>query len=142
VPTLTEPSWSHSIRFIDNIDDKLKLVKENHKDNILVKYSSLVCDIAPHIKGKKVFLYRDYQDHINKLHPLDKEQESLFWCFRFANLIKSKDVLFIECNYFLNNQQQVAKEVCNWFDIEYIPIEIDFHVKGAGFNHRDQPIKI
>jgi len=142
IPTLTEPSWSHDIRFVESIEDKLKLVEANHKQNILVKYSSLVCDIAPHIEGKKVFLYRDYQDHINKLQPIDKEQESLFWCFRFANLIKAKDVLFIESNYFLNNQQQVVKEVCDWFDIEYIPIEINFHVKQTGYNHKNEPIKI
>jgi len=142
IPTLTEPSWSHDIRFVDNLEDKIKLVEANHKENTLVKYSSLVCDVAPHITGKKVFLYRDYQDHINKLQPTDKEQEGLFWCFRFVNLIQVKDVLFIECNYFLNNQQQVAKEVCNHFGIKYISVEIDFHVKQAGYNHRDNPIEI
>lgn len=140
--TLTEPSWSHKIRFMDSIEDKVKLVEANHTKNTLVKYSSLVCDVAPHISGKKVFLYREYQDHISKLQSVDKKQEGLFWCFRFANLIKAKDVLFIEYNYFLNNQQQVAKEVCDWFGIEYIPVKIDFHVKQAGYNHQDKPIKL
>jgi len=142
VPTLTEPSWSHNIKFVDSIEDKVKLVEANHKENTLVKYSSLVCDVAPYIAGKKVFLYREYQDHINKLQPVDKEQEGLFWCFRFANLIKAKDVLFVGSNYFLENQQKVAKEVCDWFDIEYVPIKINFHVKQAGYNNRDEPIKL
>jgi hypothetical protein len=142
VPTLTEPRWSHDIKFVDSIEDKVKLVEANHKENTMVKYSSLVCDIAPHIMGKKVFLYRNFQDHINKLLPTDQEHEAMFWCFRFINLIKTKDVLFIECNYFLNNQQQVAKEVCDWFGIDYVPVEIDFHVKQAGYNHRDNPIEI
>lgn len=145
VPTLTEPSWSHDIRFVDSLEDKVKLVEANHKQNILVKYPSLVCDIAPHITGKKVFLYKNFEDHLCKMRAVHQgldEEHAMFWCFRFANLIKAKDVLFIECNYFLNNQQQVAKEVCNWFGIDYVPVEIDFHVKDAGYNHRDEPIEI
>jgi hypothetical protein len=145
VATLTEPKWSHDIRFVEGLEDKVKLVKNNHKENTLVKYPSLVCEIAPFIDGKKVFLYKNFEDHLCKMravHGKSDKDHAMFWCFRFANLIKAKDVLFIECNYFLNNQQQVAKEVCNWFGIDYVPVEINFHVKQAGYNHRDEPIKI
>lgn len=145
IPTITEPKWSHDIQFVDNIKDKLKLIEANHKKNMLVKYSSLVCDIAPYVKGKKVFLYKNFEDHLSKMRSvhggLDKTH-GMFWCKRFAHLIMADDVLFLESNYFLNNQQQATKEVCDWFGIDYVPIEINFHVKQAGYNHRDEPIKI
>lgn len=145
IPTLTEPKWSHEIKVIDNIKNKLKLVKNNHKQNILVKYPSFVCEIAPFVDGKKVFLYKNFEDHLCKMravHEGNDKDHAMFWCFRFANLIKSKDVLFLESNYFLSNQQEAAKKVCDWFGIDYVPVEIDFHVKQAGYNHKDEPIEI
>ena len=141
-PTLTEPDWSHEIRFVENMQDKLNLVNNNYQNNTIVKYSSLVCEIAPNISGKKVFLYRNFQDHLNKLNPLNPKEEALFWCKRFAHLSMADNVLFLETNYFLNNQQKAAQEVCNYFEIEYKPVYINFHVKEAGYNHRNEPIII
>lgn len=142
VPTVTEPKWSHEIRMTDSLETKVALHSSNHTDGLLVKYSSLVCEIAPHVKGKKVFLYRNFQDHIEKLNPVDTQAEAMLWCFRFSNLAKANDVMYIESHYFLNNQQEVAKAVCEWFGVTYTPVEIDYHVKQAGLNHRDTPIQL
>ena len=50
--------------------------------------------------------------------------------------------MYIESHYFINNQQEVAKEICDWFEVTYVPVEIDFHVKQAGYNHNNIPIKL
>jgi hypothetical protein len=146
IPTLTEPSWSHKIKFIDNIEDKLKLIQENHKEHQLVKYASFECNIALYLEGKKVFLYKDFKSHVNKMIEKNIYQEnntlqSLEWVENFSNLIKSNNVFFLESDTFLNNQKQSCEDICNFFEIEYKPIEIDFHVKQLGFNGCDLPIR-
>lgn len=151
IDTVTEPKWSHKIRFTEDLEAKLKLVKDNHKDNLLVKYSSLCTEVAPHIEGKKVFLYRNFESHLKKLDTENTKggqfenmlYEANFWNFRFSNLINAKNVMFIDSDYFLSNQHKVAEQVCGWFEIEYKPLpDIDFHVKHAGYNHNNSPIKI
>ena len=143
VSTVTEPLWSHEIRRTENFSEKLKLVENNHKEDLLVKYPSLCTEVAPFVEGKKIFLYRNFKSHMNKLAPDDWLYEANFWNQRFNNLINSKDVLFIDSDYFLKNQQSTCEEICSWFSIVYKPLpDIDFHVKEAGYNHNDNPIKL
>ena len=140
VPTVTEPWWSHEIRKETNIDKKIDLHKYNHVYGMLVKYPSLTCDIAPYVNGKKVFLYRNFKDHIKKLNSNNIQYESILWSSRFLSMSNSKDVLFIESNELFDNKNEVCNRVCNHFNIEYKPIDIEFHVKQHGFNMRDYPI--
>ena len=140
LPTLTEPKWSHDIIEKDTIEDKLKLVKDNHKDGMLVKYSSLCCDIAPHIEGKKVFIFRNILDHLIKVEG-DKEEGHLY-LKRLGNILECTNTMWIPYNNFIEQKQKTVERVCNFFEIEYKPVEIGFHVKNQGFNHRDEPIEI
>lgn len=141
VDTITEPKWSHEIRFTNNMAKKIQLIKENHKDNLLVKYSSLCTEVAPNIDGKKVFLFRNILDHLNKLQG--NTQEAKFWLYRWNNLLESSDVLFMSFEQFMEDKHKACEDVCNHFNIEYKPVqEIDFHVKHVGYNHNDNPIKI
>jgi len=144
VTSYSEPDWLHEICDIQDMSKKIEMIKQFHKPNTLIKYSSMHCDVAPHLDCKKVFLYRNFDDHLKKLnpHPQTKHYEATFWNERFTHMLKSQDVLFIESNYFLNNQQEIAKKVCNHFNIEYVPIEINFHVKDAGYLHTNTPIDI
>jgi len=149
IPTLTEPKWSHEIREIDDLFDKVNLAGKKHADNMLVKYSSLTCDIMPHIEGKKVFLYNNFEDHLKKLQStygpdtFNIRHEALEWAKRFTWACIANDTLYIQSNYFLNNKHDACRLICNHFNIEYIPTkEIDFHVKDAGYNHQDNPIEV
>lgn len=136
VPTLTEPKWSHQILDQVSILNKIKLL-ENHKDGYLVKYPSMTYDVYPFLEGKKVFLYREVFDHMKKLGD-----DSYEYGNRISSILQTNNVLYIETNYFLNNQTKVCQEICDFFGFEYIPVEIDFHVKDAGFNHRNEPIEL
>jgi len=141
IDTVTEPKWSHDIRHTDDLETKLKLVQENHKENLLVKYSSLCTEVAPHILGKKVFLFRDIIDHLQKIKG--SKDEAKFWLYRWNNLLESSDVFFLQANQFFTDKHKACEDVCNHFNIEYKPVqEIDFHVKQAGYNHNETPIRL
>lgn len=141
VDTITEPKWSHDIRELPDMNDKIKVVNQNHKDNLLVKYSSLCTDIAPNLEGKKVFLFRNILDHLIKLQK--GKEEAKFWLHRWHNLLDSSDVLFISFEHFMNDKHKACEQICNHFEIKYNQVKnIDFHVKQAGYNHNDTPIKI
>ena len=141
IDTVTEPRWSHDIRQLPDMNDKMKVVNENHKDNLLVKYSSLCTDIAPNIEGKKIFLFRNILDHLIKLQK--GKEEAKFWLHRWNNLLNSSDVLFMSFEHFMNDKHKACEQICNHFGIEYKPTkEIDFHVKDKGYNHNNEPIRL
>jgi hypothetical protein len=148
IPTLTEPSWSHKAREIGDLWEKVDFVKNNHPKNTLVKYSSLMCDVIPHIEGKKVFLYNNFEDHLRKLSTvisakdLNMHYEGMEWAKRFTWATIANDVMYVQSKFLLEDTHDACQEICNHFEIEYKPVEIDFHVKKAGYNHRDEPIKI
>lgn len=170
LPTLTEPDWSHELKN-DLIDNIKKTINIRVPEEVIVKYSSHFPYLASFITGKKVFLYRKLNHHLQKfnvsekidknlnyafqtqckaLHKelrfciengilnLENSQEALviFWINRLLWMKDNKDILFIEANNFFKNQEQVCKEICDWFDIDYKPININFHVKKEGLNHQ------
>jgi hypothetical protein len=138
INTLAEPSWScMSIHEID--------FNKNHLDGQLVKYPSMAYQLIPNIDSKIVFLYRNFDDHLNKLESvreINRQEEAFLWSLRFSYATQAKNIIFIESNYFLNNQKETCQLICDYFGIEYKPIEINFHVKDAGFNGKDNLIKI
>lgn len=146
IPTLTEPDWVHKAINISNIEEKIKFVNDHHKEKTLVKYTSLICDIMPDVIGKKIFLYRNFEDHLRKLSEKQNfniQKEAIFWTQRFFHATMSSDVLFMQSDYFLKNTEDAVKLACNHFGVKYKPTKnIDFNVKEAGFNHRNNPIKI
>jgi len=146
IPTLTEPDWVHKGIDITNIEEKAKFINNHHKENVLVKYSSLICDVMPDISGKKVFLYRNFEDHLRKLAEkpnFNMQKEAIFWTQRFLHATISQDVLYLQTEYFLNNKKEALNLVCDYFGIKYKPTkDIDFHVKEAGFNHSNKSIKL
>jgi len=148
IPTLTEPSWSHKAREISDLWEKVDYVKSNHPDNVLVKYSSLICDVIPHTEGKKVFLYNNFEDHLRKLQSVtpsdvfNMHYEGVEWAKRFTWATISNNVLYVQSKFFLENPHEACQTVCNHFEIDYKPVEIGFHVKKAGYNHSDVPVEI
>jgi hypothetical protein len=149
ISTITEPDWSHKAMAIEDLWEKVDFVKDNHPKDTLVKYSSLICDVMPHLEGRKVFLYSNFEKHIKHLakYYIDNaairaQKEALLWTKRFTWAVISNDTLYIDSEYFLNNQEEVCKVICEHFEIEYKPVEVLFNVKEAGYNHHNTPIKI
>ena len=151
IPTLTEPDWSHEAININDLWEKVDFVKQHHLEGTLVKYSSLICDVAPHIQGKKVFLYRNFEDHLKKLTDVNINNkdfniayEGMFWAKRFLWATIANDVLYLQTDYFLKNKHEASKIVCDYFGIDYIPVDLpeDFNAKEKGFNHNNEPIKL
>jgi hypothetical protein len=152
LPTLAEPDWSHEVY---NQENPLEYIKQHQKDNEIIKYSSVCCYLMPLIKGKKVFLYRKLHDQIQKkkddgsvafhlsvmekrFHPKTKLIEhdyspkllqAILWADRVFWAIDSKDTMFVEANDLFKNPQFTAKQICKFFDIKYIPVDINFDVK-------------
>jgi hypothetical protein len=138
IATLAEPSWA--CQQIDKID-----VNKNHVDKHLVKYPSMTYQLIPNLNSKIVFLYRNFEDHLNKLESvreINRQEEAFLWALRFSYATQAKDIIFIESNYFLNNQIETCQLICNYFGVEYKPFEIDFHVKDAGYLGKDTVINI
>ena len=138
INTLAEPSWA--CLPIDQVD-----FNKNHIDGQLVKYPSMAYKLIPNIDSKIVFLYRNFDDHLNKLESvreINRQEEAFLWSLRFSYATQAKDIIFIESNYFLNNQKETCQLICDYFGIEYKPIEINFHVKDAGYLGKDTVINI
>ena len=138
ITTLAEPSWS--CQSIDQIN-----FNNNHLDEHLVKYPSKAYQLIPNIDSKIVFLYRNFDNHLKKLESIreiNRQEEAFLWSLRFSYATQANDILFIESNYFLNNQNETCELICDYFGIEYIPIEINFHVKDKGYLGKDTVINI
>ena len=64
------------------------------------------------------------------------------WINRLLWIFETEDIALIDADEFLNNQQGVAKQVCDYFGVDYIPVEIYGDVKKLGFNHNNLPINV
>jgi hypothetical protein len=176
IPTITEPSWSHRIHKQPGKINTINFLSSNLVDNTLVKYSSMYCYVAPLVDGKKIYLYRTLQSHLEKMlsnssyliHNSESTTEvlkgnlhkdlgwdyisikdseyikahALLWIDRYLHINDSKDLLLISSSDFLNDKQKTAKQVCNFFEIEYIPVDGQFDAKLSGLNHNDTPITL
>jgi hypothetical protein len=165
IETSNEPAWSHTIHRQAN---PIKFINQNTKENEIIKFPSVYCYLMPKIQGKKIFLYRSLISHINKLKnspdlnfhlsiigntahekslkffvkPTEIFIQSLLWMDRCFWTMESQDVLLINAKDLFADNQKVAKQVCDFFDIEYISVEVNYDVKIANLNHTDDPIQI
>lgn len=165
---LTEPDWSHKIHEHNSIDR----IYEQLKDGELIKYSSVYCYLAPYIEDKKVFLYRklaahlekmctkteyliDNLEHANKVMGHNRHSRinyfneydhimnhAVLWTERYFWMKESKKTVWIETNYFLHNKQECCQSICDFFDLSYKPVDVNFHVKKFGLNHNNEPLKV
>jgi hypothetical protein len=165
IKTSNEPTWSHTIHRQVN---PIEYINKNTKQNEIIKFPSVYCYLMPKIQGKKVFLYRSLISHINKLkdspdlnfhlsiigntanektlgffgEATETFIQSLLWIDRCFWTMESEDVLLINAKDLFADNQKVAKQVCDFFNIEYIPVEVNYDVKIANLNHTDEPIQI
>jgi hypothetical protein len=147
IPTITEPDWTHKAIDISDLNEKINFINDHHEEGILVKYTSLICDVMPDVSGKKIFLYRNFEEHLRKLAQKPNfiiQKEAIFWSQRFLWATISYDTLYVQTDYFLKNREDTAKLVCDHFEIEYIPVDLpdDFDAKEKGYNHNNDPIKL
>jgi len=176
IPTLTEPSWSHRIYKQPGKTNTINFISSNLVDNTLVKYSSMYCYVAPLVGGKKIYLYRTLQSHLEKMlsnseyliHNSEStigvlkgnlhknlgmdhssivtsghiKAHALLWVDRYLHINDSKDLLLVSSSDFLNDKQKISKSVCDFFEIEYIPVGDQFNAKLSGLNHNDNPISL
>ena len=140
IETYSEPPWS---MFTD-----MKLIFAG-QDNTLVKYpsrTSLACRLIP---GKKIFLYRDLQDHLEKItskpqvldihlsvhYPFFKHIRNLFpdlkvnndieklafvWAQIYLDVYFSQNVLFLKANDFFLKPEESVQKVVDFFEIKLI----------------------
>ena len=189
IPTITEPSWSHRLHKQPGKTNTINFISSNLVDDTLVKYPSMYCYVAPLVGGKKIYLYRTLQSHLEKmlsnsgylvynseialerlngnLHKklgwdyfsikntknVDFKKthfvywynlniHTLLWVDRYLHINDSEDLLFVRSSDFLNDKQKIAKSVCDFFEIEYIPVGDQFNAKLSGLNHNDNPISL
>lgn len=175
IPTLTEPNWSHDLKEKE-IKEIPFIINELANEDYLIKYSSHFPYLAALLEGKKVFLYRKLNHHLQKFNHLEKAETHLdyayksaikamnskmrnaikskffnlydikealafFWVNRFLWMKQSQNILAIDSNEFFKNQDKVCEDICKWFNIEYKPIDINFHVKiQASCNLTSEPL--
>jgi hypothetical protein len=61
IPTFTEPYWSESLNILKN------------EKNYLVKLPSRFCYFSVNLNNKKIFLYRNLKNHLQKIKNLDSQ---------------------------------------------------------------------
>ena len=61
IPTFTEPYWSDSLNILKN------------EKNYLVKLPSRFCYFSVNLNNKKIFLYRNLKNHLQKVKNLDSQ---------------------------------------------------------------------
>ncbi len=146
IPTLTEPSYSIEALKIQDLWEKVDFVSKNHAEDILVKYPAQLCDVMPHVEGKKIFIYQDFDEHLKTqmtVFPNDSFAFHAFaWAQKFTWATISRDVLFVNTKCFLKNEKKMLKVICKFFNVKYKPVEILFNLKKAGYNNQDNPIRI
>ena len=158
VKTYSEPTWIDKIylqkpdEFLKEYnhkkwDDIVKRKKLSHEDNTLVKYPSYASFLSNVVSGKKIFLYRDLRDHMEKIISQDKEntlfrrisyhyeifklrnlypdvkpkndiQKMAFvWAHHLLDISKSQNVLFLKSNDLFLHPIEIVNKVTKFFDI-------------------------
>ena len=158
VKTYSEPTWIDKIylqkpdEFLkkynyDKWDDTVKRKKLSHEDNTLVKYPSYASFLSNVVSGKKIFLYRNLRDHMEKITSLDKantlfrrisyhyeifklrnlfpdvkpendrQKMAFVWAHHLFDISKSQNVLFLKSNDFFLYPKEVVDKVTKFFDI-------------------------
>ena len=169
IPTLTEPDWSHLINTKKN---EIEFVEKNTVKKELIKYSSVYCYMMPCIKGKKIFIYRKLSKHIPKINnsgytniqlnfhlgAMEKNfnvktktinyfnnsylMHCALWADRFFWAMESKNTMFIDCEDLFKNTEYITKQACEFLNIEYYKIDINFNVKNIGLNRNNNYLNI
>jgi len=167
IEVYTEPNWAHELYTQEN---KLNFVDIHHKENTLVKHSSVMCSLLPKVSGKKIFIYNKLYHHLikhgnnqkglefhravmlNDLHDKSKRQaypegqivaeKAYLWADRMFHAFDAQDTIFIDCEDLFKNETYVLEKICAFLNIEYIPTHLDFHVKIAGLLHRDDSVDV
>jgi hypothetical protein len=70
------------------------------------------------------------------------EAQAHFWIDRLLWILDSENVYFLEYNDFILNKESKLKEICSFFEIEYLPVNINYHVKDAGLNDNNEYINL
>ena len=158
IETYSEPTWIDKIylqktdEFLgeynyEKWDDIVKRKKLFHKDNTLVKYPSYASFLSNVVSGKKIFLYRDLRDHMEKLTSQDKgntffrrisyhyeifklrnlypdvkpkndiQKMAFVWAHHLLDISKSQNVLFLKSNDFFLHPIEIVNKVTKFFDI-------------------------
>ena len=161
IKTFSEPTWIDNIylqkpnEFLKEYnysrwDDIVKEKKLSHDDNTLIKYPSYASFLSNVVSGKKIFLYRDLRDHIEKITSFqkgstmirrltyhyeifklrnlfpdvnpenDRQKLAFVWAHHMFDISKSKNVLFIKTNDFFLHPIEMVDKVTKFFDIDSV----------------------
>jgi hypothetical protein len=109
-----------------------------------------------HKYKKNYFFYNqqlnnNYNIMKNNLHKKTKHffysndfllNSAFLWADRFNWLLDCKDVLYLETNDLLQNYTKKLNLICKFYEIEFKPVDVDFHVKKYNLNNKNESINI
>jgi hypothetical protein len=161
ITTFTEPDWSLNLK---NEKNPIDHIDKNHLDGHLINYPSMYCYLMPQTNGKKIFLYKPIVPYLIKakesrkvtfdldlmkpyLHPKTKIWQfnkdsnlhcnTLIWMDKCFWAIESQNVLLINADTLFEEPQKIAKKICRFFEIDYMPVEVNYNVALTGLNNND-----
>ncbi len=139
IETYSEPPWSQQIAMNSILSGQ---------ENTLVKYPSFTSLACRLIQGKKIFLYRDLQDHLEKItnkqealnvhlsvhYPFQKarnlfpnlkanndiEKLAFVWAQIYLDVYFSQNVLFLKANDLFTKPEESVQKVADFFQIKRI----------------------
>ncbi len=139
--TYAEPPWSCEIDMYNIF---------SAEDDTIVKYPSFTSFVCRLLPGKKVFIFRQLQDHLEKITSKPKAMNkhlslhynfcsdvrnlfpnliadndlkklALVWAYIYLDMYFSQNVLFIDANDFFLDPIEILKKITDFYDIN--PVE-------------------
>jgi len=164
ITTFCEPDCSHNLKSIFNLDKQgdflIKFPSRycffaaelNYKKIFL--YRKLKNQLQKFKKNKDFFdqeLKYNYDVMKKNLHKKNKIfkygdnfllNSAFLWADRFHWILNSNNVFYLETNDFLKNIKEKLNLICRFYEIEFKPIDVDFHVKKYNLNINNESINI
>ena len=166
IKTYSEPKWATHPHTV------LKTKSLYHEDNTLIKYPSYTSFISNMIPDKKVFIFRDLQDHLEKITSkeramnrhlsyhykiyrernifpdietkTDLQKLAFIWAHTIFDINNSQNVLFLNANDLFLYPRETVNKVTKFFNID--PVEdldpLSFYVKKDFLSQNESLDKI
>jgi hypothetical protein len=164
ITTFCEPECSYDLKGVNELSKQGEFLLKFPSslcffapillDKKIFLYRKLKNQLQKFKKNSKLFSEQQQSNYLkmkNNLHNKTKIfnfgdnyllNNAYLWADRFNWLLDSTDVMYIETNDLLINIHKKIKLICEFFELKYVPIDVNFHVKEHNLNNNNEAINI
>jgi hypothetical protein len=164
ITTFCEPECSYDLNGINELGKQGKFLLKlpssrcffayNLLDKKIFLYRKLKNQLQKFKKNSKLSSEQQQSNYFkmkNNLHNKTKIfnfgnnyllNNAYLWADRFNWLLDSTNVMYIETNDLLININKKIQLICEFFELEYVPVDVNFNVKEHNLNNKNESINI